>query len=150
MIRRTFAIDSDLGRVAALAGEVSEACRSMHIAAADAILVEICVVEAVNNAIEHAYREEPGHRVFVDLALDGERVTLEVRDRGARLCESKLASARCADPTIEPLDSLPERGMGLAIMKEAMERVAYTCAGGINTLSLSRRVALTAGPSAPR
>ena len=74
-------------------------------------------------------------------------MTLAIRDRGARLCERKLAAASCADPTVESIDSLPERGMGLAIMKEAMDNVAYTCAGGINTLSLSRRVALTAGPS---
>lgn len=76
--------------------------------AVDAAAVEIAVLEAVSNAMQHAY-EVPGGRVRVDGFLDGSgRACLSVADDGLW---------RAADP--DPGD----RGRGLTMIRSCMDQV---------------------------
>jgi len=107
--------------------------------------LEIGVVEAVNNAIEHAYQWQAGHPVRVAVYLDDDTVRLDVADRGRpmppgfNLCAAAL-------PPFDPgdLDSLPEGGMGLALIRSAADEVSYASRDGWNVLTLIRRKAAVA------
>lgn len=144
-----FSIDSDLVFVARLAAELRDACAELGVAEGDATAVEICLVEAVNNAIEHAYGGRPGSRVEVAVELVGDELSIEIRDTGLALPRGLLDEAQSVEHPLHDPDALPERGMGLAILKEAMDEVSYASAGGVNTLTLCRRVALSPQRAAP-
>jgi serine/threonine-protein kinase RsbW len=131
-------IDSDVGNVALLGESTRAACVAVGLSATAAAEVELSVVEAVNNAIEHSYRTGSGE-VRVTLTEATDAVEIEVRDRGEAMPAGILdrAAALTFDP--DKLQDLPEGGMGLGIVKDLMEDVRYESRAGENVLSMRRR-----------
>lgn len=131
----TLRIDSRLEHVALIGIAVRAICTAIPVTDEQAAAIELCVVEAVNNAVEHAYREEAGHPVEVRLLLGGGALRIAIRDRGRRM---DWAAARAqADGYTGGLD---EGGRGLVIMRSVMDHVSYRCAGGWNELSMRKRL----------
>jgi serine/threonine-protein kinase RsbW len=143
MATQILEVDSDLSAVPGLAARLTAACAAMGLSGSDASVMEICVVEAVNNAIEHAYRGLPGRAVRVALALRGTSMVAKVHDTGAVLPPERLAAATLHATSGEDLSAFHERGMGLAIMKDAMDEVVYSSEHGLNTLMLSKQIVLS-------
>lgn len=118
-----------VGRIASFSGlEEIEACH-----------VEVCVVEAVNNCVRHAYEGHPGHPVRVDVTLSEDALRIEVADRGV-----PIEASRCRPSTIDfdPEDraALPTGGLGLPILYEVMDRVEFGEKDGWNVLTLEKRL----------
>ncbi len=96
------AIPSELGQVRFLGLAVRSLLVELCYPEDDVASIELCLVEAVNNAIEHAYLEEAGYLVEVAVSAEdgggggGGARTLElvVRDRGRSIPEEILARAR--------------------------------------------------------
>lgn len=120
---------------------VNSACRYAGLDEVEAYRMELCVVEAMNNAIRHAYRGEAGHRVAVSLALHPDRLEFTVSDSGVPIPAAELAKLRREASGAETFssDELLENGMGLLIMLEVMDQVDYDSRGGVNTLHLIKR-----------
>lgn len=98
--------------------------------------VELCVVEAMNNAIEHAYRAVPGHRVEVVVAASPEALRVAISDRGAPMAwPDILKRARAA-----AADAYAEGGRGLLIMQSLADQLDYVSRDGVNTLTLVKRL----------
>ncbi|MFO0617540.1 MAG: ATP-binding protein [Polyangiaceae bacterium] len=89
--------------------------------------------EAYNNVTIHGYKQGPveGHAQRIDLTVRVEQETLivEMKDWGTTHDPASYA---------EPPDELPERGMGLFIMRSCMDEIGYV-AGPPNTLILKKR-----------
>ena len=102
------------------------ACSPLGAEAYDAM--EVCVVEAVNNAIVHAYRRQLGFQVEAEITLHQDRISFEISDFGTAIQEF--------DP--EELASIPESGMGLFIIETIMDEVSFRSENGRNTLCFSR------------
>lgn len=90
--------------------------------------------EAFNNAALHCYKHAAGNlEIDIDVAVDG--IAIELRDRGAGFDINQVP---------EPdLDALPERGLGIFIMRAMMDEVEYTLGEGAgpNVLVLRKRYA---------
>lgn len=132
-------IDSQL-KHAALVGLVTRsACGYLGLSATESYEIELCVVETVNNAVEHAYGNEPGHRVEVSLTLETGRMVLEIRDWGQSLDadEDLTDQPRLQALNSDPMEAL-ERGMGLAIIHQVMDQVRYHASGSGNCLRLTK------------
>ena len=97
--------------------------------------MEVCVVEAVNNAITHAYLREHGFRVDAYITLHQDRISFEISDFGKPM-EHYAPRTLEFDP--EEIGSLPENGMGLFIIETIMDEVSYRSEAGRNTLSFCR------------
>jgi serine/threonine-protein kinase RsbW len=136
----TLAIDSQFDHVFLVGVVVRAVCVQAGFAEEETAGVELCVVEAVNNCVEHAYREEPGHRVEVRLALAGGALRLEVRDRGRRMDWA----AACARADACAADPAAEGGRGIFILRSLMDEVGYTERDGANVLTLCKSL-----PAAP-
>lgn len=97
--------------------------------------VEVSVVEAVNNAVLHAYRGEPGHAVEVTLSLHPDRVECVISDTGA-----PMKGLKEDEPDEDPVDrrNLAEGGRGLAIIRAAMDEVVYGSQGGRNVMKMTK------------
>ena len=102
--------------------------------------MEVCVVEAVNNAIEHSYHFMPGHDVDITIHLFPERIEFHICNTGKPM-ESMGVAKMDFDP--KDLRALPEGGMGLYIIQSIMDEVAYQILDGVNTLIMSKRIVKT-------
>jgi serine/threonine-protein kinase RsbW len=145
-------IDSDPADVPLVGAAIHALCSEVSLAEEDCARIELCVVEAVTNAIRHAYRNERGHEVTVTFTVSDDRVDIEIADRGQPMPEGKLerTSAAVLDDALADPEAIAEGGRGLAIMKAVMDEARYhskqTGALRENALTLTRRL----GRVAPR
>ena len=97
--------------------------------------------EAFNNIAIHGYSDTSGE-IEIEIDVQRDRIRLRILDRG-----------KSFDPLEVPapeLDALPERGMGLFIIKSFVDEVTYT-PGDPNVLVLEkRRNAARSEEAAPR
>lgn len=102
--------------------------------------VELAVVEAVNNCIEHAYRNQDGHRISVELALDDEMVSIDIQDSGDPLNPALVENVKVNGMDFDPddLENLPEGGMGWFLINSMMDDVHYVSTPEGNRLSLRK------------
>jgi serine/threonine-protein kinase RsbW len=94
------------------------------------------VGEAFNNIAIHGYKGRTPGVVEIEVAATPDQLSIELRDYG-----------QSYDPEATPapdLDSLPESGLGVFIMKSFMDRVEYT-PGAPNVLKLTKMVAKSNG-----
>lgn len=128
-------IESRLENVSLLGLSVQAFCRSIPLDDVAVYQIELCVVEAVNNAIRHAYGSEAGHEVELIVTLYPQRITFRVCDDGRPLEDLHRAAPDFDD---RDLGSLPEGGMGLFLIQSVMDEVSYETLDGRNILTMSK------------
>lgn len=126
-------IDSRLENVALIGGAVRGIAHTLSLEEEVIYHLELCVVEAVTNAIKHAYHAEAGHAVEVELLHHRDRMVFRVCDTGDSMVPEKVKPFHF-DPS--KLESLPERGMGVYIVNTLMDEVRYETVSGRNVLTL--------------
>jgi serine/threonine-protein kinase RsbW len=86
--------------------------------------------EAFNNIVIHAYRDQDGGMLEVEVELGPDKMTLTLIDTGIAVDFGGL--------TPPDLDAMPERGMGVFMIHALVDEVVYR--GGVpNVLSLTKR-----------
>lgn len=100
----------------------------------DAYLLELCVVEAVSNVVRHAYGSRAGHRVEVEVEALVGKLVFRVRDLGLAMDPAVLDAPPLRAPG--SLEEVPEGGMGLHIIRDTMDEVAYVSDNGRNELTM--------------
>jgi serine/threonine-protein kinase RsbW len=134
----TLTIDSRLEDVYLIGLTVNKLCSVAALSQLETYQVEVSVVEAVNNAIEHGYGCEPGHPIEVRITLEEHSLSFEISDQGIAM----PAGAAAAPPTPTAGDAdLAEGGRGLFIMESFMDAVIYEQHGGRNVRTLVKRLA---------
>ncbi|HEY5513209.1 MAG TPA: ATP-binding protein [Geomonas sp.] len=128
-------IESKLSDVALVGHAVRGVCAGSPLDAETYGEMEVCVVEAVNNAIAHAYRHEDCFLVETAITLHHDRISFEISDCGKAIEDFAPRSLEF-DP--EVISSIPENGMGLFIIETIMDEVNYRSENGRNTLSFCR------------
>jgi serine/threonine-protein kinase RsbW len=135
------AIDSELGNVTLMAVAVNRVCLELGLDALRAGEIELCIVEAATNAIEHGYQNKPGHIVAAKVSIHGEDLIIEVMDSGTPIPPENqqmlFNGPTASDQHAIEWQSLPERGRGLKIIHELMEKVSYISGNGHNRLIMS-------------
>lgn len=138
--RITLVITSDLQNVPLIGQAVERLCSLIPLSDVESHQIALCVVEAVNNAIVHAYGNEAAHEVEVLFGQYPDHLTLQICDTG-RAMDPKHLEPQAASPfDFDPcrLSSIPEKGLGLAIIRKTMDEVTYTTCEGKNILTLTR------------
>ncbi|MCG6894159.1 MAG: ATP-binding protein [Desulfobacteraceae bacterium] len=98
--------------------------------------IELCLVEAVTNAIQHGYRGEKDHSVDIDIILFSDRISLVVSHGGqGPLHVPKEPS----EVDITDARSLPESGMGLSIIRRVMDHMTYATHGNVHVWTMEKR-----------
>ena len=135
-------VDSDLNALFAISAAVRGVCRHLAMSDEEAGAVELCVVEAVTNVIRHAYGGVPGNEVWLEMCYTAERLDLNVQDRGASMPQPQVrrlaegSEVFAFDPA--DLNSVPEGGMGLELIRQTMDRASYSTHGDTNCLRLTK------------
>ena len=127
------AIDSRIENICLVGMAVNKICSIATLTQVERYQIELCLVEAVTNAIVHAYDRREDQQVEVEIEIHPRRIILRVSDYGR-------AMTRLDPPRLDfdPDDhtSLPEGGMGLFIINSVMSESSYCSEAGRNTLEL--------------
>jgi serine/threonine-protein kinase RsbW len=141
--RLRLSIDSNLADVSLVAVAVSRACIYLGLDAVSASQVELCIVEAVTNVIQHAYHGQPGQEVSVVLSSEIDLLHLEVIDNGTPMSAKNVERLLQGSDVFQLQDadraSLAESGRGLQIIHDLMDNVAYISGDSFNRLQLTKR-----------
>jgi serine/threonine-protein kinase RsbW len=128
-------IASRLENVALVGTAVSCICREAGLSGQGVFEVELCVVEAVNNAIKHAYGGNPEKEVEIYLEVTPDALLLKIADTGSPI-PAKMFRPR--QPRIHAGVEPPPSGRGLFIIHSLMHQVSYATERGRNVLSMRR------------
>ncbi len=134
-------IESDLSQVQHVGEAVRVLSSQLELDGAMPSSVELAVVEAVNNSIEHAYASECGNTVEVSFEYDKDCLQISISDYGTpmpRKIVEMLDQSEVRMPSGHVgVDSLPESGWGVQLLKSVCHRVSYARCNRKNNLSLS-------------
>jgi serine/threonine-protein kinase RsbW len=133
----SFVIDSRLENVSFVGVAVRGICNYLSMNEMDAYNVELCLVEGINNVIQHAYQSEPGHKVEVNLSFVDNSITLQICDAGEPTEVKWEARAFAFEPD-RPRQAVPECGMGLFLIHKLMDEVSYELVGDKNVLTIKK------------
>jgi inorganic pyrophosphatase len=128
-----------LGRV------VSLLCIAAGFAPVQASQVEVGVVEAINNSIEHAYEGTPDRKVEIALDLFPNQLIIDVWDSGKSADKAKMHAdhRRAFEVSSDAVQDIPERGRGLAVIQDLMDSFEYTPGIERNRLRMTKWHGLT-------
>ncbi len=97
--------------------------------------VEICLTEALNNIIKHAYSGNNAKIIDVTLRKNTDYLEIELCDEGIPR-ENLVINDLNFDP--QDVNNLPESGMGLFIIKQLMDEISYYSLNGRNYFTLKK------------
>lgn len=93
----------------------------------------IAVTEAVGNAIVHGNKENPEKKVYIEFRLRKADIQVIVKDEGAGFNPDEIE-----DPLL-PKNLLKERGRGIFILTELMDRVHFQFTNNGTVLKMTMR-----------
>ena len=126
--RLTLEIESRLDAVPLLGQAMYLVCTAAGFGPLEGNLMEVCVVEAINNSIVHAYQGDPAHGVELEVNLLPNQLIVDVWDSGTSADAAKMhADHSCAlQVHSDRVEDISESGRGLAIIQEVMDSFEYT------------------------
>jgi len=136
-------IESDLKNVSLIGVSVNKICSVIPISNVDSYQVELCVVEAVNNAIIHAYKSKPNFIVDVNVSIFAEKLVIDVCDTGEKMDQKYLDTANkdiFDNIEINNVDTILDKGIGIPVIKRIMDEVTYKTENKKNVLTLVKRL----------
>lgn len=137
MPRLHLTLVASLDAVPAAGDAVRQLCLESGVDAQDAALVELALVEALQNTIEHGYAGQPG-QLELDAQVDDVRIQATIRDTAPPVDPRRVAPPPGDDAVATDRASLRERGRGLGIIRGVFDDVIFSRSGGRNHLALVR------------
>jgi anti-sigma regulatory factor (Ser/Thr protein kinase) len=123
-----------------LCGELMRCtCQYRGFAEEDIAALELCTLEAFNNAAEHAHGLDDSKPIRVTITCLDDEVCVCVFDTGPGMALDLLNGAMPPTDPDNP-ETWTERGRGLPIIRELMTRVSYETSDGVNVLKFSRSI----------
>lgn len=126
------AIRCDLFEVRKLAEWLKARCRDAELSPEVLIELELALVEAANNIVEHGALG-PDDTIRLDCRIAPDRVAMTLSDRGSPHPGDLFASPRAT-----PLDAT--RSRGVAVILACVDEVRYARDDGWNRLTLTKRL----------
>jgi serine/threonine-protein kinase RsbW len=142
----TLKIESRLD-VVPMAGQlVSLLCAFTGMQPSDIYLVEVCVIEAMNNSVEHAYQLDPTREVELKAEVFTDRLVFSVCDSGMSADPEVMLKKHEPVFEVDPsnLEAVPESGRGLAIIREVMDSYEYSSHAQRNRFVMTKLSCLVA------
>ena len=98
--------------------------------------VKTAVSEAVTNSIVHGYSGSSDGTVYMDCTIDGETLTVEVRDSGKGIEDI----AKAMEPMYTSCPEAERSGMGFTVMETFMDSVTVNSVLGVGTKVTMKKI----------
>ncbi|MCZ2152343.1 MAG: ATP-binding protein [Bryobacterales bacterium] len=120
-------MDSNVEDAVVAATMIRGLLHQLQVNVSDADMVELCLNEALVNAVRHAYQDKSGFDVVLEIELERDAITFEVITTGMRTTRAALeaAAARALRFDVQSADDLPESGRGMLIIAGGMDEWDY-------------------------
>lgn len=128
-------ISSDLNNMLLIGLTVNKICEYLAFSELESNQIETCLIEAVTNAIKHAYNNDPNQTIHVKIDILTDRVVFAIHETGKPWEQYKKPKFGFNS---KDLNHLPEGGMGLHIIHEIMDEVSYQTIAGMNIHTFSK------------
>jgi serine/threonine-protein kinase RsbW len=132
-----FSASARLENVSLIGAAVRGICSSLS-NNAQAYQFELCVVEACNNIVEHAFQYDETQQFTVQVTVEEHTIVLEVRYQGKEFAPAFVSPELMFDPL--DCDTFPEGGMGLILIHQFMDKVEYNYEHGINRMVMTKEL----------
>jgi serine/threonine-protein kinase RsbW len=116
-----------------LAAFLRDACAAAGVDEATAIDLELAVVEAANNIVEHGALDPSRGTIGIEFSRDGEAACVVLSDGGVPVSGDLFS--RCREVPPEALS-----GRGIGIIRSCVDEIDYNCCDGINRLRLVKHI----------
>jgi serine/threonine-protein kinase RsbW len=138
----TYSIQSNFEEVSCLGQMIHKMVADLGMCEVDSARIELGVVEALNNVVEHAYQLQPNHKIKVIFQPSNNHVVIHIIDTGIPV-EQGLFSVDDNQQEVKEhsmLEDVPEGGWGLTLIKSIMDEVSYKSENGTNCLTLLKKM----------
>ena len=128
---------NDLREIPAAAERIEEFCAARELTPQIAYAANLAIDEILTNTISYGYDDDEAHRIELTLRLDDDRLVVVIEDDGR-----EFDSSMEREPELET--SLEERalgGLGLFLVHQMMDDVAYQRRDGCNVITLTKSTA---------
>ncbi len=131
-------IHNDLGSVWLVGVLVRSVCAELGFLRKETHRMELAVVEAINNCIQHGYRDRQEGTVEIEMEITPELICLEIADEGEAILQSVLREAASGNSR-EFAAEERESGRGVEIIAEVMDSFVHLHEGGRNVLRMEKK-----------
>lgn len=132
-----FSIESKLENVSLLGKCVNGLASSLKFSVIESHNIELCVVEAINNIIEHGYKSLPGNIVNVTISVNSNKLIIIISDNGITNINKPKKEL---DYNPNDIPNLPERGFGMYLINRIMDSMEYESVSNTNYLTLIKNI----------
>lgn len=128
---KTYEFRSQYAQVRETLSDLLGELRAAGVDGEDAGIVEVVLAEAMNNIVEHAYREAPDQISSLECKLEGAGLRVTLTDTGVAMPGLTLPEGKCPTGDTE-LQDLPEGGFGWHLIHTLTEELVYARIGDQN------------------
>jgi serine/threonine-protein kinase RsbW len=133
---KEFNLKSKFDKVQGISKNIGNYCSENNVPQKAVNDIEICLIEAINNVIEHSYNSESTHDIKIIVEIGKAAVCLKIIDYGA---PRKIFKEPKLEYDSSDIENLPVRGMGLFIMSKLMSETHYETVNDENIFTLLKR-----------
>lgn len=115
--------------------QIRAVLRARHIENDLCDTTQIVLGEVLNNVVEHAYNDEKGHGVAVEIWYLDAGLWCRISDRGRQMPNGVPPAGLLPAVDTETREALPEGGFGWALVREMTQDLRYDRVSDANELS---------------
>ena len=137
MNTKKFIINSEYKNVNSVCFITKTFCEDHLISDGNIREIELCLAEALNNIIKHAYKGSENNTIEISMEIRNKQFKVILIDYG-------IERSNLNKPTLEfdpnDIESLPEGGMGLFIIEQLMNETNYLRDGNKNIFTMVKNI----------
>ena len=129
-------IKNNLEEIARMSQEIAAWCQKLALPEEVEFQLDLVLDELVSNVIRHGLKDDNEHLIAVDLCLEGTELAVAIEDDGVPF---NPLEAPAPDIT-RPIEERRIGGLGIHLVREIMDNLAYERREGKNYLLLKKRL----------
>ena len=134
---------NDLREISRTAAQIDGFCEAHALASQIAYAVSLSIDEILTNTISYGYDDDEPHRIELIVRLEDETLVVVIVD-DSRAFDPSLLQEPDIDASIE---DRALGGLGLFLVQQMMDGVAYQRRDGCNVVTLTKSTAASEAPS---
>ncbi len=137
----TFIVTNDLTGVPPLLEDLNRFFLRQALDDEDVAGLDVALDELITNAINYGYHDGNAHEILIEVNVEGDCLSIDIRDDGAPFDPLKIPEP---DLSVE-LEERQVGGLGMHFVRSLLDKVEYRRSNGWNVVSLEKRLRHGAG-----
>ena len=133
-----FSLVNDLRELAGVASTIDEFCAAREVAPEVAYAANLAIDELLTNTISYGYDDDEPHQIAVIVRLEDEGLVVVIVDDGVAFDPTQMSELDVE----APLEERDAGGLGLLLVNQMMDGVAYQRRAGCNVVILTKGTAV--------